>query len=642
MTDEFVSRYDPQGELSIPETPIHSTSANVVEESPFDFEIISHRLQSITEEVSEKLREVSASPIVTEVNDFNISLTDELGNVVAISPYILTHGGVIDLMIKWTLEHRDGNPSIAPGDMFICNDPWVGALHQNDAAILSPVFYEGELFAWTTTTLHQVDLGGSDPGGFSINAEDVYDEPEPTPPVKIVADSEIQRDIEDIFRRRSREPELFELDLRAQVAANNTARDRLEQLLQRYDPQTVKGVMYGLQDRAESKLRDLLSDLPDGTWDRVGVQEGAHSGDDGLYATSLSLRKQDDQLHFVVGGDEQTGMINSTYSGLRGGIMNAVLPLLCHEIPWALGGLYRCISIDAESGTIANAEYPAAVSGASINAAWLVRDLANVTIAEMLDESQDHARRLLAGCCGSWPSVILQGEQNEEPFVNGLFDPMAGGWGARSFEDGIDTAGVLSTPKGRIANVETNEFEMPVLYLFRQEATDSGGPGTYRGGVGGEAAWIPHGTSSPITHLLSTFGQKHSQSLGVADGDPGGVADYQLLSETGIHRQLTDGNIFDRDSLLAVADSRRVGPKEEIQQQQNDVFYVLWPGGGGYGDPLDRDPNRVLTDVETGAVSVHEARETYGVVIQDGDIDPDATTQQRKHLREQRREQQSG
>jgi N-methylhydantoinase B len=636
MSDEFASRYEPGESLDISETPLHSDTRDVHEADPFDFEIIAHRLRTITEEQSEKLREVSGSPIVTEVNDFNIAITDEKGDAVSISPYILTHAGVIDLMVKWTLEHRDGNPGINPGDMFICNDPWVGALHQNDAAVLAPVFHEGELFAWTTTTLHQVDLGGSDPGGFSINADDVYDEPEPTPPLKIVDGGEIQSDIEDIFRRRSREPELFELDLRAQVAANNTAKERIAELIERYDATTVKGVMRGVLDRAEAKLRNRVESLPDGTWWQTGYQEGNKAGDRGVYATSLELEKRGDTLHFTVGGDSQTGMINSTYSGLRGGIMNTVLPLLCHDIPWALGGLYRVLTVEAAEGTIPNATFPGAVSGASINAAWLVRDLANITIAELLDASEEQANRLLAGCTGSWPSVIMQGSQNGEPFVNGVFDAQAGGWGARNDGDGIDTAGIISTPKGRIANVETNELTMPILYLFRQEMADSGGPGEFRGGLGGEAAWIPHGTDVEISYLLSTFGQFLPQSLGVSGGYPGGTSGYQLLRDSDIHTQLSEEGLPSRDAVLDLGDATTVGPKETASQTHSDIFYVHWPGGGGYGDPLSRDPQRILQDVERGAVSKEAARQRYGVIIDNGALDEAATQTRRAEIRANR------
>lgn len=636
MSDEFASRYEPGQTLDVEHTPLHSDARDVHSEDPFDFEIIAHRLRTITEEQSEKLREVSGSPIVTEVNDFNIAITDEQGDAVSISPYILTHAGVIDLMVKWTLEHRDGNPGINPGDMFICNDPWVGALHQNDAAVLAPVFHEGELFAWTTTTLHQVDLGGSDPGGFSINADDVYDEPEPTPPMKIVDRGEIRADIEDLFRRRSREPELFELDLRAQVAANNTAKERISELIEQYDAETVKGVMRGVLDRAESKLRDRVASLPDGTWWQTGYQEGNKRGDRGVYAASLELEKRGDELRFTVGGDPQTGMINSTYSGLRGGIMNTVLPLLCHDIPWALGGLYRVLTVDAEEGTIPNATFPGAVSGASINAAWLVRDLANIAIAKLLDACDDQADRLLAGCTGSWPSVIMHGTQNGEPFVNGVFDPQAGGWGARVNGDGIDTAGIISTPKGRIANVETNELTMPVLFMFRREMMDSGGPGEFRGGLGGEAAWVPHGTDEEIAYLLSTFGQFLPQSMGVSGGYPGSPSGYQLLTDTDIQDRLARGELPDRDTVLDLGTQNTVGPKETITQAHSDVFYVYWPGGGGYGDPLDRDPDRVLQDVESGAVSPSAAEHRYGVVIDGDDVDIDATEQRRATLREQR------
>lgn len=631
MTDTYVSRYEPGQPLSTT-VPLHSNAATDID--PIDFEIINNRLRAITDEQSEKLREVSGSPIVTEINDFNIVISDEVGDVVSIAPYILTHAGVSDFMIKWTLEHRDESPGITPGDMFICNDPWIGALHQNDAAVIAPIFHDGELFAWTATTLHQVDMGGPDPGGFSLNAEDVYDEPPPTPPLKVVEDDEIRDDIEDIFRRRSREPELFELDLRAQIATNNTARTRVTELIDRYGANTVKGVMRGMLDRAESKFADRLAELPTGEWWQTGYQEAATVEDMGIYDVTITLHNTGNRLEFDVTGHPQVGMINSTYPGLRGGILNVVLPLLCHDVPWSLGGIYRRIELHVEEGIVPNATFPGAVSASSVTGAWQIRNLANVVIAEMLDASDDHRDHLLAGCVGSWPAITLTGERDGEPFVNTCMDGMAGGWGARSFADGVDTAGGISTPKGQIANVETNERTFPILYLYRREATDSGGAGQHRGGLGGTSAWTPHKSDKPITHLLSTFGMAVPQSLGVAGGYPAAPTLFSLFEDTDLVDEFAAGRLPDLEAVSA--DSSALAPKTTVELASDDVCCVQWSGGGGYGDPLDRDPERVAADVRAGAVSKDAAETRYGVVLVDGEVDEPATERRRANIRDQR------
>ena len=146
------------------------------------------------------------------------------------------------MAVKWTLENRAGNPGIGPGDMFFCNDPWVGGgLHQNDASIFAPLFYDGELFAWTGAVCHQVDLGGVSPGSWSVEGRDVFWESTPVPPVKMVEAGTLRADIEDVYLRRSRVPKLIALDLRAKIGANNVAQDRLRQAYRQVRPDRGQG-----------------------------------------------------------------------------------------------------------------------------------------------------------------------------------------------------------------------------------------------------------------------------------------------------------------------------------------------------------------------------------------------------------------
>ena len=166
------------------------------------------------------------------------------------------------------------------GDMFLCNDPWVGGgLHQNDAVVYQPIFHEGKLFAWTSAICHEPDLGGVGLGSFSPAAQDVFSESVPTPPVKVVRDFQLQRDVADLWVRRSRVPMLVGLDLRAQVGANNVGRERLLAVIAKYGADTVKAVMKRMMDDAEHRLRGKLSSLPDGTWNATGYQDQSHEGD---------------------------------------------------------------------------------------------------------------------------------------------------------------------------------------------------------------------------------------------------------------------------------------------------------------------------------------------------------------------------
>ena len=183
--------------------------------------------------------------------DLNPSLLTEDAEFVYFGPYMQYMSGVTDTQVKWTMENRSDNPGINEGDMFIANDPWVGAAHQQDVMLLCPVFWQGELFCWVTNCLHQYDIGGITPGSFCPSAESVYDEGILLPPLKIVENYEIRKDIEAVYLRSSRKPQLVALDFRAQLAGNNTARDRIIELIERYGAGTVKGVMKKVIENSE-------------------------------------------------------------------------------------------------------------------------------------------------------------------------------------------------------------------------------------------------------------------------------------------------------------------------------------------------------------------------------------------------------
>ena len=175
--------------------------------------------------------------------------------------------------MKWTLENRSENPGISPGDIFLSNDPWIGATHQSDVGVAAPVFVDGRLFCWVANTLHQWDLGGTAPGGFNPMAPDVFWESPLIPPVKVVEGGEIRRDIEQYYTRTSRLPKLVALDLRAEITGCKMSVSRIQGLVERYGAGTVKATMRKLQDDSESAFVKRLATIPDGTWSEEGWME---------------------------------------------------------------------------------------------------------------------------------------------------------------------------------------------------------------------------------------------------------------------------------------------------------------------------------------------------------------------------------
>jgi N-methylhydantoinase B len=622
---------------------VHKVPADLINRlDATTYEVVRHRLWSITDEMGETLRRMSGSPIVTEANDFDFTINDELGQEVQIGLYNTMLAGAIDLAIYWTLQNRAENPGIEDGDMFLCNDPWIGGgLHQSDASVLAPIFYEGELFAWTSAVAHQPDLGGTSPGSMPTNAPDVFSESLPTPPIKVVRGMQLQQDVADMWVRRSRVPLLVGLDLRAKVGANKIGRRRILALIKRYGPDVVKAVMKRMMDDAEHRTREKLRAAPDGTWSASSYQDQAFAGDRRTHRLSLAMTKMHDRLIFDFAGTaEQCGIINCTYAGSRGGVMLALLPMIAGDIPWAAGGIVRCFDIVTPEGTMNNATFPAAVNKAPIATAWAIGNLAAQCLSQMMDRKINSAGNVQATCCGTWNGAVVAGLDQRpkapQPFLNVVMDSMAGGYGAKPSSDGIDTGGLFCIPMGKAPDVEMTELLYPLLVLWRREEADSGGAGRQRGGVSASVAMTPYGTAIPAALFLSSSGMATSQNVGLAGGAPGNMSRNAILRGMNVFDQLRRGYVPTRlEDLEGTLESAQCFSEGALAP--GEVLYLHCQGGGGYGDPLRREPERVAMDVCNGRVSVHAAELLYGVrVSATGELDLKGTELRREQLRSER------
>ncbi len=606
---------------------------------PLTYEVVRHRLWSVTDEMGEALKRMSGSPIVIDANDFDFAISDELGQEVQVGLYNTMLVGAVDLAIYWTLKHRD----VREGDMFLCNDPWVGGgLHQNDVIVFQPIFHDGHLFGWTSAICHEPDLGGVGLGSFSVAAQDVFSESVPTPPVRVVRDFELQDDIADLWVRRSRVPMLVGLDLRAKIGASNVGRERLLAVIDQYGADTVKAVMKRMMNDAESRLRTKLRELPDGTWNATGYQDQSGAGDRAVHKITVAMTKVGGHLTFDFNGtDPQAGIINCTYAGMRGGVMLALLPILAADIPWSAGGLMRCFDLISEPGTLNNATFPAAVARGPIGPAWMTGSLVAECLSQMLDRSMTLGENVQANCCGTHDAALLAGLDTRgnqpAPFINVLMEVMAGGYGGRPDADGMDTGGLACIPMGRIPDVEMSEFLYPILALWRREEPDTGGPGRHRGGISGSTAMIPHGSEFPFGVMLAASGKAVSQNNGLAGGYPGNTARGVIARDVDVTAAFAAGAV-----PTTLGD---LGDDLDLQQCYadtamgvNDVFFLQWQGGGGYGDPLTRETTAVAHDVREGKVTPAGAAENYGVVIDaDLGVDQTATTEMRTRIRDERR-----
>ncbi|HZL55383.1 MAG TPA: hydantoinase B/oxoprolinase family protein, partial [Solirubrobacteraceae bacterium] len=493
---------------------------------PITFEVIRHRLWAINDEQGRMAARLSGAPIIYEAYDLNAALMTADGRGLCCGVFIMHHGATIDGFVRRVLTDWP-QAEIRPGDMFFTNDPWWGALHANDGILAMPVFAAGELVAWSGIVMHDSDVGSPVPGSFVSGATDRFGEAPLFPAIKLAENFEPRADIERAYLRNSRTPDQNALNMRARVAALRTTHARIGELVQRYGLDVFRAAQEGVISYVERVLRRRLREIPDGVW----VARGFHDHDgitDAVYEIRCRLTKAGEALRFDLTGTaaQAPGPINCARPALEGVVAGVLLTFLCHDLPWAIGGLGAIASIEVPEATIVSASSPAAVSMASIMAALTAQDVVANAVAQMLLGSERHRGEAQAtwspGICGT---TVAASEPDGASVIALLSESFGGGGGARSFADGVDSGGVFHSMGSRIANVESLESRGPLLQLYRREAPDSGGAGRFRGGAGLEFAVTPHKLGAGRGQLITrSSGVTLPAGHGLAGGRPGAPA----------------------------------------------------------------------------------------------------------------------
>lgn len=607
---------------------------------PVTFEVVWHRLLDITEEMGIKYMRTSGSPVLVGAYDASTGISLPSGELVAMGPYITTQAHVLALIIESTQRLRGIKPGIRPGDMFICNDPYLGATHQPDVATIAPFHHDGELQAWVGSSGHWLDIGGSEPGGFNMNASSVFDEGLRLPPTLLVDRGEIREDMIELIMSQIREP-LVELDLRGQIISNQAGTTRLTELYDAFGSDIVGAVMREGLDHVERRFRQRLRSLPDGVWREVQYLD--HDGHRrNLRRIVCTVTKQGENLSIdFAGSDPQVaGFANAAYGGLRASTLSAVCIMLGYDMTWN-DGISRCVDVKAPPRTIMTAEHPTPVSMSTISAIIVNLNLVFGALSKMLLASPSHHDEAMANWCGTSLGVSMIGPNDRGIMtVAPESSHFAAGTGARSYADGVDTGGIIINTTANIPSIEQTEAEYPLLYMFRQQLTDSGGPGKYRGGMSAGVAIAPYGSPEAVATTFAGVGVDVPNGFGIAGGLPGAAVRFLRYVSGGLPAALESA------SGLPVGESDIPGDLEVTPINRalapfelDTVEYHNWQGGGGYGDPIERDPAVVARDVVMRAVSRDVARAVYGVVVTpEGAVDDGATENRRAEVRAHRRE----
>jgi len=596
---------------------------------PVTFSIIRHRLFRVVEEAVITLKHVSGSAITNEGHDLMVSLYQADGSLLMGGVGFLHHLTSAAEACKAIIRKFEGR--IGEGDLFLLNDPYTAALHTSDIYLVAPIHHGGKLVAWSACFVHVSDIGAMNPGGFAPDAQDIFTEGFSSPGIKLVDRGELRQDVWETILNMVRSPEMVALDLRSMIACNNVARERMLALIDKYGAPIVDAACKMLIDQSEARLRERLRELPDGHWQSRQYLEVKGE----IYKVLLTMTKSGDTLTFDFTGSSPQSKysVNCSKWASLGGLFAPLFPLLCYDIVWN-EGVIKPITMIAPEGSIVNCTRPAPVSVATVGAIQSVNNAACSTIGKMLAASDKYADEATAVWHANHFAIFMFGNNQRGRLAIGILtETFAGAGGARTFADGVDIGGEIPNPISRMANVETIEAQFPIRYLFRRRLTDSGGPGQYRGGAGGEMAIVAHDApDGGIHYVVSGKGTKFPQSEGLGGGYPGGVNDYVWIHAP---HEMHDVDRFAQSLDTIPGDSESIS-WGVFPLMGSDALYIRWNGGGGIGDPLERPPEKVLADIDAGLISERAASEVYGVIQNEKTVDGAATKTKRTSLRQAR------
>ena len=579
---------------------------------PITLQVLRHRLQAINDEQIQVTVRTSGSPTVYEAFDVNSSLLTPAGESLCIGHYVLVLSMSFDTTVRYIIERFSENPGIHEGDVFYTNDPWAGAGHQNDTVMVAPMFWDGEIVAWSGLSLHEMDVGGPLAGGYGALAKDIYGEAPLIPPVKIVERGVVRVDIEDAVLRNSRTPAFNALDMRGRLAAINRGRTRINEIIQRYGKEGFLEAQQAILDVAQQAFARRLRELPDGTWTQEGYLDYGR-----LYRLRLVATKAEDRLtlDFRDASKQAPAMVNSARCLTEGGIMASVLAQVCYDMPWAPAGFKRNLDILTTPGTLVDAVHPAGVGQGGTASASLALNLVSTALCKMFAASDKHRDEAQADWVPSTKRPVVAGLNRQgRPFAITLID-QAGGGGALSYRDGQDSVHRPGSPMMAMGNVEVYERLYPVLYLYRKHSIDTAGPGKFRGGRGTQVAITPHRNPKPIQLLNLAGCTAHTEARGLYGGYPAPAQPTFLLRGAHPLEDVASGSMPGDLADFHSRDRRTLKSREVVRVYRGDVYVSVQAGGAGYGDPLERDPASVLRDVGQGVCSAEMAREVYGVEL---------------------------
>ena len=560
-----------------------------VEIDPITFAVIKNGLDTIVDDMAYTVMRTARSPIVRDVLDYSTTICDAQGRILAQAKTVALHLGAVPDAIAVVLDEYGDD--LDPGDVIILNDPYAGGMHLPDIFMFKPIFHGDALQGFTVVIAHHSDVGGRVPGSNASDSTEIFQEGLRIPPLKLYAAGRADRSLFALLRKNVRLPDMLIGDLQAQLATCNVGERAFINLLKKHGGETLHHYFDALLDYGERLTRQAIRAWPNGRYCFTDYIDDDGFGR-GPIPIVCAIEVRDDHLEvdFEGSSPQVRGAINCTLSYTKSSTYLGIRCALGREVP-NNAGVYRCITVTAAEGSILNPRMPAAVAARALTG-YRVVDAVLGALAAIAPE------RVMAAGEGGNTVVCFGGYEGDSqtPFI--LVDMINGAWGGRAGKDGIEG---VTNPSQNMSNmpVETLEARYPIRIEEYGLREDSCGPGEHRGGLGL-------------------------------------VRQYRLLADEAVLQLRADRAVNPPYGLFGggpAAPSRNIlnpdGRAEELPSKltrtlhAGDVIRHEQAGGGGYGDPLRRDPDRVAADVANEKISRDFAERKFGVILSPDGFQPD-------------------
>ena len=568
--------------------------------NPVTLDIVKDSLIAVSNEVFYAFARTSMSPIIYETLDYASGIADVDGRLLTQGNGACGFIGLIAPMIQ-EIIHKYGKENMHPGDVYLINDPYLGGgTHLSDIGMVMPVFYGEELIAFIGNKAHWSDVGGMAAGSFTTDSQDVFQEGLRFSGVKLLDQGEICKPLLEMIKSNVRFPETSEGDMWGQIASLRTGYKRIGELCEKYTVEVVKESMKRLLEQGAKIAYNRIKELPKGSWEMEEFMDDDGYGNLVRVKVKITITEDEFIADFTGSSPQVASPINTGYSSLCAGVKVIYMSILGPELA-VNDGVFEPMRIFAEDGSIMRCHAPAPTScyfESMISASEVVWKALAPVFPEALG-----AGHMLSVC-----SVVLAGTKqgSGEPFL--IVEPTGGGWGASDGKDG--EVGQFCVGDGETYNVPVEMAENRYGIMIDEYSlhTDGMGAGKYRGGSGAVRSYRAMTDGQLFT---ASFGRNKFPAWGAAGGKDGSYNYFEFHN----------------------ADGSKEGPMGIVARHvmnKDDVVYMVTCTGGGYGNPLERDPELVAWDVKNEYISIRQAEEDYGVIVDADTFEVKGLTDARK------------